>query len=59
VPTPEEYWAEAEACLKLSGETEHVYAKEALRELAEHYLAMAEQTFQAPARPRRTPARSP
>ena len=49
MPTRKEYRAEAEACLKLSSETELVYAKQALLELAEHYKAMAEQTSQAPA----------
>jgi hypothetical protein len=41
--TPEEYRIEAEACLKLARETEQVYAKVALLELATDYMSLAEQ----------------
>ena len=41
--TPEEYRIEAEACLKLARETQQVYARTALLELAADYVALAEQ----------------
>lgn len=41
--TPEEFRIEAEACLKLARETQQVYARTALLELAADYMALAEQ----------------
>ena len=41
--TPEEYRIEAEACLKLARETQQVYARTALLELAADYMALADQ----------------
>jgi hypothetical protein len=40
--TPEEYRIEAEACLKLASETQQVYARTALLEMAADYMALAE-----------------
>ena len=44
--TPEEYRIEAEACLKLARETQQVYARTALLELAADYMALAEAKVQ-------------
>ena len=41
--TPEEYRIEGEACLKLARETQQVYARMALLELAADYMALADQ----------------
>lgn len=42
MPTPEECRHNAETCLKLASQTEEIYARLALIELADEFRAMAE-----------------